>query len=86
MDGNLTVYAQGRFCRYDDAKIGLMTHALHYGTGCFEGVRGFWSTRDEELYLFQLEDHYERLTASAKILMMKVPHSRLFYSSGVYVV
>jgi branched-chain amino acid aminotransferase len=75
MDGSLTVYANGRFCRYDEAKIGLLTHALHYGTGCFEGVRGFWSTRDEELYLFQLEDHYERLHASAKILMMKVPHA-----------
>jgi branched-chain amino acid aminotransferase len=75
MDGALTVYANGRFCRYDEAKIGLMTHALHYGTGCFEGVRGFWSARDEELYLFQLEDHYERLHASAKILMMKVPHT-----------
>jgi branched-chain amino acid aminotransferase len=75
MDEGLTVYANGRFCRYDEAKIGLMTHALHYGTGCFEGVRGFWSTRDEELYLFQLTDHYERLHASAKILMMKVPHT-----------
>lgn len=75
MDGALTVYANGKFCRYDEAKIGLMTHALHYGTGCFEGVRGFWSSRDEELYLFQLQDHYERLHASAKILMMKVPHT-----------
>jgi branched-chain amino acid aminotransferase len=75
MDGALTVYANGGFCRYDEAKIGLMTHALHYGTGCFEGVRGFWSARDEELYLFQLQDHYERLHASAKILMMKVPNS-----------
>ena len=73
MDESLTVYANGRFCRYDEAKIGLLTHALHYGTGCFEGVRGFWSAREEELYLFQLPEHYERLHASAKILMMKVP-------------
>lgn len=75
MDPALTVYANGRFCRYDEAKIGLMTHALHYGTGCFEGVRGFWNAREEELYLFQLSDHYERLHASAKILMMQVPHT-----------
>jgi len=75
MDASLTVYAGGRFCRYDEAKIGLMTHGLHYGTGCFEGVRGFWSARDEELFLFQLQDHYERLTASAKILMMTMPHT-----------
>ena len=75
MDESLTIYANGRFCRYDEAKIGLLTHGLHYGTGCFEGVRGFWSSRDEELFLFQLRDHYERLHASAKILMMKIPHS-----------
>ena len=75
MDEQLTVYANGTFCKYGEAKIGLLTHALHYGTGCFEGVRGFWSARDEELYLFQLEDHFERLHASAKILMMKVPHT-----------
>jgi branched-chain amino acid aminotransferase len=73
MDPSLTVYANGGFRRYDEAKIGLMTHALHYGTGCFEGVRGFWSARDEELYLFQLVEHYERLHASAKILLMKLP-------------
>ena len=44
--GDLTVYADGRFARYDDAKIGLLTHGLQYGTGCFEGVRGFWNARD----------------------------------------
>jgi branched-chain amino acid aminotransferase len=74
LDG-LTVFANGRFCRYGDAKVGLMTHALHYGTGCFEGVRGFWSDKAEELYLFQLREHYERLHNSAKILMMSLPHS-----------
>jgi branched-chain amino acid aminotransferase len=71
----LTVFANGRFCRYDEAKVGLMTHALHYGTGCFEGVRGFWSAKNEELYLFQLREHYERLHDSSKILMMHLPHS-----------
>jgi branched-chain amino acid aminotransferase len=75
MDESATIYANGRFCRYDEAKIGLMTHGLHYGTGCFEGVRGFWSTREEDLFLFQLREHYERLHASAKILMMKLPHT-----------
>jgi branched-chain amino acid aminotransferase len=69
---DLTIYANGGFGRYGDAKIGLLTHGLHYGTGCFEGVRGFWSVREEELFLFQLREHYERLHASAKILMMKI--------------
>jgi branched-chain amino acid aminotransferase len=75
MEQSSTIFANGRFCRYDEAKVGLLTHALNYGTGCFEGVRGFWSARAEELYLFQLREHYERLHASARILLMKLPHT-----------
>src|SRR5947209_8794657 len=73
--GDLTVYADGRFMRYDDAKIGLLTHGLQYGTGCFEGIRGYWVPEDKELYLLLLRDHYDRLMTSAKILTMKVPHT-----------
>ncbi|HEV3087680.1 MAG TPA: branched-chain amino acid transaminase [Candidatus Elarobacter sp.] len=73
--GDLTVYHDGRFGRYDDAKVGLLTHGLQYGTGCFEGIRGFWNARDEELYLLQLADHYDRLAQSARILLIELPHS-----------
>ena len=75
MLADLTVYANGRFGRYDEAKVGLLTHGLQYGTGCFEGVRGFWSERDEDIYLLHVRDHYERLVQSAKILMITLPHS-----------
>lgn len=75
MLADLTVYADGRFARYGDAKVGLLTHGLQYGTGCFEGVRGFWSERADELYLLHVRDHYERLAQSAKILMIELPHS-----------
>ncbi|HUA09277.1 MAG TPA: branched-chain amino acid transaminase [Candidatus Acidoferrales bacterium] len=70
-----TVFAGGTFRRYDDAKVGLLTHGLQYGTGCFEGIRGYWSAQDRELYLVLLREHYERLRTSAKILMMEVPYS-----------
>ena len=73
--GDLTVYYDGRYARYDDAKIGLLTHGLQYGTGCFEGIRGFWSVRDEELYLLQMAPHFDRLEQSARILLMKLPLS-----------
>ncbi len=73
--GDLTVYHDGAFSRYDDAKVGLLTHGLQYGTGCFEGIRGFWSARDEQLYLLQLTDHYDRLAQSARILMISLPHT-----------
>ncbi len=64
------VYASGGFRRYDEAKVGLLTHGLQYGTGCFEGIRGYWVAADEELYLVHLRDHYERLGTSGKILTM----------------
>lgn len=69
----ITVYARGSFRAYEDAKVGLLTHGLQYGTGCFEGIRGYWVPEDRELYLVQLRDHYERLAISAKILMMQLP-------------
>ncbi len=70
-----TVYADGRFQRYDEAKVGLLTHGLQYGTGCFEGIRGYWSPEERELFLILLRDHFERLTTSAKILTMELPHT-----------
>jgi branched-chain amino acid aminotransferase len=69
------VYANGAFKRYDEAKVGLLTHGLQYGTGCFEGIRGFWNPEEKELYLLLLREHYERLHISAKILMMQLPHT-----------
>ncbi len=74
MDLNsVIVYSNGTFCRYDEAKIGLLTHALHYGTGCFEGVRGFWVAEDEEVYLLHVREHYARLKASANMLFGALP-------------
>jgi len=72
---DVIVFARGGFVRYADARIGLLTHALQYGTGCFEGVRGFWDEAARELFILHARDHYRRLHDSAKILMMRVPHS-----------
>lgn len=69
------VFAGGDFRKYDDARVGLLTHGLNYGTGCFEGIRGYWNADDLELYLLQLREHYERLHTSAKLLLMDLPHS-----------
>jgi branched-chain amino acid aminotransferase len=70
-----TVYSNGGFCRYDEAKVGLLTHGLQYGTGCFEGIRGYWNAQERDLYLVLLREHYDRLRISAKILLMELPHT-----------
>ena len=66
-------YFQGDFVPLADAKIGIMTHAFNYGTGCFEGIRGYWNESDSELYVFRLREHYSRLATSARILGFTPP-------------
>ena len=70
---DLIVYHAGEFKPYPEAKLGLLTHAFNYGTGCFEGIRAFWSDDAAELYVFEPTAHYRRLAASAKVLLMDLP-------------
>ena len=69
------VYLDGEFKRYADARFGLMTHALHYGTGVFEGIRGYWSPEHEQLFVLKLREHFARMQRSVKILKLKIPMS-----------
>jgi branched-chain amino acid aminotransferase len=72
---SIIIYRGGSFVKYGDAKVGMLTHGLNYGTGCFEGIRGYWNKAHGQLYFFRLAEHYERLTASAKLLMIDLKDS-----------
>jgi branched-chain amino acid aminotransferase len=67
------VYLDGEIKRYGDARLGLMTHALHYGTGVFEGIRGYWSPEHEQLFILKLKQHYARMERSVKVLKLEIP-------------
>jgi len=67
-------FFQGKFVPLADANINIMTHAFNYGTGCFEGIRGYWNEEQEQMYLFRLREHYQRLLTSGRILGMKSPY------------
>jgi branched-chain amino acid aminotransferase len=69
------IYLDGEVKRYSDARIGLMTHALHYGTGVFEGIRGYWNAEHEQLFILKLREHYARMQRSVKVLKLKIPIS-----------
>jgi branched-chain amino acid aminotransferase len=69
------VYFDGELRRYGDAHLGLLTHALHYGTGCFEGIRAYWSDRQHRINVFRMSDHFARMTGNARMLHMQLPHS-----------
>src|SRR2546425_13244473 len=72
---NSWIFFNGEFARYHDVHIGVMTHALHYGTGCFEGIRAHWNEVREQLLLLQAPAHFERLRNNARILQMELPYS-----------
>ena len=72
---NTWVFYEGEFARYHDARLGLMTHALHYGTGVFEGIRAYWNPKQEQLFLLEPVAHYERMRRSASVMRMKLPYS-----------
>lgn len=69
------LYLDGEVVQYHDAYLPPMTHALHYGTGCFEGIRAYWNASHGQLYLLEAEAHYNRLHRSAAILRLALPHS-----------
>jgi len=64
-----------QFMPLKEAKVGILTHALHYGTGCFEGIRGNWNPEEKQLFIFRAKEHYERLQQSCRILRVKLPYS-----------
>jgi len=61
-------YFKKEYIPLSEAKIGIMTHALHYGTAVFEGIRGNWNAEKEELYLFRLKEHYDRMLDGCRVL------------------
>jgi branched-chain amino acid aminotransferase len=68
-------YFQKKIVPLAEAKVSVMTHALHYGTAIFEGIRGNWNSRNEQIFIFRLREHYERLTNGCKLLKISLPHS-----------
>jgi branched-chain amino acid aminotransferase len=68
-------FFKGRIVPYSDAKIGVLTHALNYGTAVFGGIRGYWNAEQDELFVFRPEDHFKRFLESARLLNMELETS-----------
>ncbi len=77
MDSATTKFAffKGQIIPVEEAKVGVMTHALQYGTGAFGGMRAYWNADQGQLYVFRPLDHFERLLNSAALLRMKLDYT-----------
>ena len=68
-------YLNGEFMPLEQAKVGIMTHALHYGTAVFEGIRGNWNANDGKVYIYKLREHFERMLQGCKMLWIDLPYT-----------
>jgi branched-chain amino acid aminotransferase len=73
LDKTEKIWMNGQFVDWDDAKVHVLTHALHYGTGIFEGIRCY--DTDKGPAIFRAKEHFQRFLNSAKICFMDLEYS-----------
>ena len=74
MNKTKKIWLDGKLVDWKAAKVHLLTHALHYGSGVFEGIRCYQT--DKGPAVFRLDEHLKRLFNSARALKMKIPFSQ----------
>jgi len=68
-------FFHNEFVPLADARMGIMTHCIHYGTAVFEGIRGNWNGDRKQIYLFRAKEHYQRLYRGCQVLNIQLPWS-----------
>ncbi len=68
-------FFKGKVVPYSEAKVGILTHTIHYGTGVFGGLRGFWNEDEQQLFVFRPSDHIRRFLDSCKMICMEIPYT-----------
>lgn len=74
-DKKSLAYFKGNFVPIEEANINIMNHSFMYGTAVFEGIRAYWNASEEELYVFRLREHFERMVDSMKIMYLETKYS-----------
>jgi branched-chain amino acid aminotransferase len=67
------VYFENDFVPLSQAKVPILTHALHYGTGVFEGIRAYWCSEQQEMFLIRCDEHFARWKSNGRILGIDPP-------------
>jgi len=66
------VYFNNQYVPLPEAKLSIRTNALQYGTGVFEGIRAYWNSSEQQLFVFKLYEHYERMLNNCRVLKLKL--------------
>jgi branched-chain amino acid aminotransferase len=74
-DSQKYAFFEGQIVPFEEAKVSVMTHAFNYGTGVFEGMRGYWNEEKQEIYLVLIREHYRRFLRNTKMVFIDVPYT-----------
>lgn len=69
-------YFNGQYVPIEEANVSIMTHTFNYGTGVFEGIRGYYVPEEDNILIFRLDEHVERMVRNFSIMCMDIPESR----------
>ncbi len=69
------LFMNGVFLPAERGVVSVRAHGFSYGTTCFEGIRGYWSEKDQQVYVFRAREHYQRLLHSCKVLQISLPYT-----------
>lgn len=73
---NRRIWFKGEILNVNDAKINILAPTSQFGLNVFEGIPCYWNDEEKQLYAFRLDDHYERLIRSAKLIQIDNPYSK----------
>lgn len=73
---NRLIWFKGEILHINDAKINVLAPAAQFGLNVFEGIPCYWNEEEKQLYAFRLDDHYERLLRSLKLIQIQCPYSK----------
>lgn len=73
---NRRIWLKGEILNVNDAKINILAPTSQFGLNVFEGIPCYWNEEERQLYAFRLDDHYERLLKSAKLIQISCPYTK----------
>lgn len=75
MEPGAEAYFEGGYVPIEQANISILTHAFNYGTGLFEGIRAYYNPDEDNVLIFRLHEHIDRLVRNFRILQMEIPET-----------
>jgi branched-chain amino acid aminotransferase len=75
MEAGRIAYFESEYVPTEKAQVSILTHAFNYGTGLFEGIRGYYNEDEDQVLIFKLREHIDRMVRNFGILKMEIPES-----------